>query len=447
MKLLDKKYYNLEPRVTYLTDPLILGLAWKKTDGFVRTHNWYADLLALDKCALNISDEVNLWSNEVENWSLSTSDIELIPAPKGANWFFDKGKWTTNKGEKKLRPLADISIKDQSLATAVTMCLADAIETRQKDCSLNNLDYAEHLKNEMVSYGNRLLCDWDNKIARFRWGGSEYYRKFSSDYRAFLQRPIHIGRETVQKVSEIDDVYIVSLDLKNFFGSIKIDLLLEKLKRISSEHYGTDEFSNDESEFWSVANEVLDWNWSESSLDLLSSLNLAENVGLPQGLASAGALANAYLIEFDERLISKLRTKIDGSKILFHDYCRYVDDIRLVISGEALAIEEIRDSVHSFVQDILDETLDQNELNEVYLKVNDSKTFIFELSDLDNGSSLTNRINEIQSELGASSVPERTGLDNNIPALQQLLLAEQDGFLDGAESLLPGFNNERSIKI
>ncbi|MCH2680606.1 reverse transcriptase domain-containing protein [Leclercia adecarboxylata] len=447
MKLLDKKYYNLEPNSDYLKDSFILGLAWKKTDSFVRTHNWYADLLALDNCAFDISDEVANWSNEVLSGVLSKSNMELIPAPKGASWFFNKEQWTTNKDDKKLRPLANISIKDQSFATAVTMCLADAIETRQKDCSLSNLGYAEHVKNKVVSYGNRLICDWDNEKARFRWGGSEYYRKFSIDYRNFLQRPIYIGRETLSKISEIDDVYIVSLDLKNFFGSIKINLLLEKLKKISSDHYGSNIIYDHK--FWELASQIFNWKWSKDSLSLLDSLDLKEkNVGLPQGLASAGALANAYLIEFDECLISKLRTKIEDSHIILHDYCRYVDDIRLVISGEALTNEEIKESIHGLVQGILDEILAQNETNEEpYLKINDKKTSVLELSDIDNGSSLTNRINEIQHEIGTSSIPERNGLDNNIPALQQLLLTEQDNFLEGADKLFPGFNNDKSIKV
>lgn len=447
MKLLDKKYYNLEPNFEYLEDSFILGLAWKKTDIFVRTHNWYADLLALDKCAFNIRNEVIHWSKKIETNKLFISNIELIPAPKGASWFFNKGKWTTNQENKKLRLLANISIKNQSFATAVTMCFADAIETRQKDCSLNNLGYAEHVKNKVVSYGNRLLCDWDNERARFRWGGSEYYRAFSTDYRSFLQRPIYMGREAINKVSEIDDVYIVSLDLKNFFGSIKINLLLEKIKKISSNHYGSNII--DDNKFWDLASKILSWKWSEDSLVLLERLDLKEeNIGLPQGLASAGVLANAYLIEFDESLISKLRTKIEGSKIILHDYCRYVDDIRLVISGEGLTNENIKESIHGLVQDILDETLDQDESDdEPYLKLNDKKTYIFEFSDIDNGSGLTNQINEIQYEVGASSIPERNGLDNNIPALQQLLLSEQDNFLDDTEDLFPGFNNDKSIKL
>ncbi|HFM0889213.1 TPA: RNA-directed DNA polymerase, partial [Escherichia coli] len=247
--------------------------------------------------------------------------------------------------------------------------------------------------------------------------------------------------------SEIDDVYIISLDLKNFFGSIKISTLLEKLKKISSDHY--DHNIINENEFWGLASQILNWEWPEDSLSLLKNLDIEEeNVGLPQGLASAGALANAYLIEFDESLTSNLRTKIDGSQIVLHDYCRYVDDIRLVISGEALTNEEIKKSIHELVQRILDETLDQDESdNEPYLKINDKKTYILGLSDIDNGSSLTNRINEIQNEVGTSSIPERNGLDNNIPALQQLLLTEQDNFLEDADGLFSGFNNDKSIKL
>ncbi|HBE2794098.1 TPA: RNA-directed DNA polymerase, partial [Escherichia coli] len=218
-------------------------------------------------------------------------------------------------------------------------------------------------------------------------------------------------------------------------------------KKISSDHY--DHNIINENEFWGLASQILNWEWPEDSLSLLKNLDIEEeNVGLPQGLASAGALANAYLIEFDESLTSNLRTKIDGSQIVLHDYCRYVDDIRLVISGEALTNEEIKKSIHELVQRILDETLDQDESdNEPYLKINDKKTYILGLSDIDNGSSLTNRINEIQNEVGTSSIPERNGLDNNIPALQQLLLTEQDNFLEDADGLFSGFNNDKSIKL
>lgn len=36
MKLLNKKYYNLEPNFEYLKDSFILGLAWKKNGSFYK---------------------------------------------------------------------------------------------------------------------------------------------------------------------------------------------------------------------------------------------------------------------------------------------------------------------------------------------------------------------------------------------------------------------------
>ncbi|TON31387.1 hypothetical protein CGH58_25760, partial [Vibrio parahaemolyticus] len=56
-----------------------------------------------------------------------------------------------------------------------------------------------------------------------------------------------------------------------------------------------------------------------------------------------------------------------------------------------------------------------------YLEVNDEKTQVFELADLDNWSSLTNRVNELQSAIGASCVADRNTMDSSIPELQQLL--------------------------
>jgi hypothetical protein len=448
MKLLDKKYYNLQPELSNITDPYILGLAWKKTDSFIRTHNWYADLLALDKYALNIEAAVNHWSNNLKSKAIVNTKIELILAPKSAQWSIHNGKWIQKKSDRKLRPLANLSIKDQSLATIITMCLADALESRQKDCSLVGENYSEHIKNKVFNYGNRLLCDWEDDKARFRWGGSEFYRKFSNDFRVFVQRPISIGREIRQKVSAVDNVYIVNLDFANFYGSIKPCLLLKKLQAIASEHYKKQYVVDDG--FWSVAQDVFNWTWSDDSLEVLKQLELQVYEGVPQGLASAGALSNAYLIDFDEAVSTKLRNKIENSSIVVHDYCRYVDDIRLVISGESLKNEEIKDTIHAFIQEIIDGSFPQDDskdsLDEQCLKINESKTLVFDLSDIDNWSSLTNRVNEIQTAVAASSVPERNGLDANIPVLQQLL-TEEDDFFESSNNLFPGFNTDKAIKV
>ncbi|MCE4934010.1 reverse transcriptase domain-containing protein [Aliivibrio fischeri] len=451
MKQLDKKYYNLQPNLINLHNPYILGLAWKKADRFVRGHNWYADLLSLDKYTLNIERVINNWSKKMINGQFQNDKLKLIPAPKAAKWSAEKGKWIQKDSDRELRPLADISIKDQTVTTAVTMCVADALESRQKNCALVDQDYTTHIDNNIVSYGNRLLCDWEDGAARFRWGGSEFYRKYSSDYSTFLQRPAVIGRDVQQRVSTADEVYVLHLDLSNFYGSIKLDLLFNKLERIASEHYNKQRKENyvHNAVFWSKALDVFDWSWSEKSLEDAQKLDIPTSLGLPQGLASSGALSNAYLINFDEEVIKKLQSKICGNQIYLHDYCRYVDDLRFVISGELLNKTIIKELIETFVQDILDKDLGQSKENILnglqYLKVNSDKTKVFELADLANWNSLSNRVNELQHEIGSSCVADRNSLDSSIPALQQLLQTNHSDILQGIEQIFPTINLDSAI--
>lgn len=453
MKQLDRKYYNLKPIYSNLHDPYILGLAWKKSDGFVRHNNWYADLLSLDKYTLIIDSIIKSWSRVISNRQFKNTDLNLIPAPKSAKWTIKNGEWVQDDSERKLRPLADVSIRDQTLATAVLMCIADALESRQKNCSLSEQDYSEHIKNKVVSYGNRLLCDWEGEVARFRWGGSEFYRKYSSDYRSFLQRPISIGRKIREQVSTADEIYIIHLDLSNFYGSIKLELLINKLEEIATTHYKKleDETYIYDDVFWKKSLDLFRWDWTDESKKISDKLQFPGSIGLPQGLASSGALSNAYLIMFDEKIIDNLRKKINDSEIYIHDYCRYVDDLRFVVSGVLLTKEYIKSTIKDFIQNILDEDLEQSPKdtsnNLPYLEVNSQKTQIFELSALDNWSSLTHRVNEIQSAIGASCVAERQTLDLNIPALQQLLQTDHDDNLKNIDQVFPALNLGSAIKV
>lgn len=103
MKLLDRKYYNLQPKWSYISDKYILGLAWKKSDGFIRSHNWYADLLSLDNTTFSIGNKIDYWSNKIKEPNFSNNELHLIPAPKSAKWFIEKAKksqkpkWTQKK--------------------------------------------------------------------------------------------------------------------------------------------------------------------------------------------------------------------------------------------------------------------------------------------------------------------------------------------------------------
>ncbi|MCU8063388.1 RNA-directed DNA polymerase [Shewanella sp. SM55] len=433
MKLLKSQYNNLKPNADFLHDPHVLGLAWKRTQHYVRTTNWYADLLELDKTCLNIEFKINEWVNDVRYGSFSCNPLELIPAPKSGGWNVSNNIWqpeTCENNTASLRPLAHISIRDQSVATAVMMCVADAVESKQKDCSLGKQTYADHQKGKVYSYGNRLSCDWEGDSARFRWGGSEFYRRFSIDYKTFLQRACYVGRETQKQVSAIDEVFIVSLDISDFFNNISIELLISKLKVITSEYYRND-FNKYNQSFWSKAQQSLSWDWSETAATLARTLNMANLDGIPQGLASAGLFANAYLIEFDNLISSKLGKSIPDSKVFIHDYCRYVDDLRLVVSGESIDKNSLKSLMYDFINGLLQESANCT------LELNNRKTKVFEISDVDSWSSLANRVNDIQVDIGSSSVADRTTLEQNIPALQSLLTYEANEDLSSFSSLAP----------
>jgi hypothetical protein len=443
MKLLMSKYNNLKPNEDFLHDSYILGLAWKRTQNYVRSTNWYADLLELDKTCLNIEYKISEWAKDIKVGSFSCDPLELIPAPKSAKWDVIDHIWqaeTCEANSSRLRPLAHISIKDQSVATAVMMCVADAVESKQRDCSLGKQTYADHQEAKVYSYGNRLSCDWEGNLARFRWGGSEFYRKFSTDYKAFLQRSCFVGREAQKQVSALDEVFIVSLDISNFFNNIDIELLILKLKKITSEHYG-DDSNHTNNFFWTKVQQSLSWDWSDIATTLAKRLNMEDLQGIPQGLASAGLFANAYLIDFDNLISSKLGTHVPNSNVFIHDYCRYVDDLRLVVSGESIDKNSLKSLMNDFVNELLKDSADLS------LILNKSKTKVFEISDIDSWSSLTSRVNDIQMEVGSSSVSDRATLDQNIPALQSLLVSDANEDLSSFSALAPWEGGDSLIRI
>jgi hypothetical protein len=149
---------------------VIIAQAWKKSHGYIRHFNWYADTLALDVSALGLESNANNWAHLISQGE-QTYELELVPAAKSESWTITDGEgWAPQKDELErladpsLRPLAHITIRDQAWATAAMMCLADAVETAQGDCGAHSTFY-EAQKNGVYSYGNRLLCDWKDKRA------------------------------------------------------------------------------------------------------------------------------------------------------------------------------------------------------------------------------------------------------------------------------------------
>lgn len=437
MKLLNEKYNSLKPRADYISDKAVLAQAWKKTHNYIRQHNWYADPLALDISALGLEKNIESWSAIISDKNYNQSKnypIELVPAPKSEKWSISNDwKPTTSSKDRDenppLRPLAHITIRDQTFATSLMMCVADAVETNQGDCS--NTNFFDAQRKHVFSYGNRLLCDWSDKRAWFRWGNGEIYRKFFTDYQNFLQRPLYVGREISNSQSDNDHVFVVKLDLSKFYDKIDRSVLLNKLSKLCEKHYETHDY-----DFWRIANNICSWQWDDTSVNVANNIGLKiSNSGLPQGLVSAGFFANVYLLDFDEKLGSYINKTIPKlSQITLHDYCRYVDDLRLVISVDGELPISLANQISSWVNELLTKHADFE------LSINPQKTKITSLSDLDNAGNLSSKVRNIQDEL--SGPMDRDSLEGVMGALESLLDLRTD-----FDTLTDENNNNPLIKL
>lgn len=420
MKLISEKYKALKPEIDYLSDEVVIAQAWKKTHGYIRTFNWYADTLALDVSALTIEENAKKWAGQLK-FDYTLNELELVPAAKSEAWILDSDGWQQKhpreEGKTPLRPLAHLTIRDQTWASAAMLCLADAVETAQGDCSSKHQDFEQARANKVYSYGNRLVCDWKEGKAWFRWGNSETYRKFFTDYQNFLKRPLELGRLVFDQSLGAEDVYVVNLDLSKFYNTIDIDKLIERLQKISS-NFGHQECID----FWEAFRRITDWKskWKQSDIDLADELNLGDiKTGLPQGLVSSGFFANAYLADFDQQVGKQIgKELLQSSGLVIHDYCRYVDDIRLVVSANDMSPLTITSKIHTLISGILKQYGGES------LKLHDKKTKVTHLSDLDNSGSMAKRIELIQGEL--SGPADRDVLDSTMGVLENLLTIEDE---------------------
>jgi len=244
------------------------------------------------------------------------------------------------------------------------LCLADRVETRQGDprVAVENPE----LRKQVISYGNRLFCDHDAKHNQLhhRWGSGNIYRGYAQDYQAFLARP-----EVVAKSLSGKRVVIVHSDLSKFYDRVKPPLLKKKLRALQDD--------KDDSRFFDFAGKVLNWHWHSAdskevtAYALQAGLDQFSRVALPQGLVAAGFFANLTLLDFDDAVRDAFDCNIvDG--LVLHDACRYVDDLRLVLTDDCgREMSEIESVILLWLQNLLD-------THAPGLKVADDKTLAFE---------------------------------------------------------------------
>ena len=410
MGLLKDKYKSLAPQAHYLRDVVVLAQAWKKAHTYIRRHNWYADTLELDCSAVDLDHKLAEWAEVLSEGAYASTPAWLVPAPKNAPWVFNKdlsGGWgpkvDPDGKPPALRPLAHLGIREQTVTTALMLCLADCIESAQGNPSLSP---EKAVKQGVHSYGNRLFCKWsaDGSRARFSWGNSDTYSRYFQDYQQFVERPNSIAQLVDAKKSVDEHVYIVKLDLSAFYDNVDVARLVSCLEREYTDFCCKDKSLPPADEgFWSLARQILDFSWRDEDKKLAHLFRggvLPD--GLPQGLVASGFLANAYLLDFDRLIGSAARAKtgIDDA-IQLHDYCRYVDDLRLVISVRTSDFSEsvVARTILTWVQAQLDKTTVMEGGNRARLSINCDKTELELYSAVGGESGTAARMKSLQHQL------------------------------------------------
>jgi hypothetical protein len=436
MSVLRDKYRILAPRAEYLSDTVILAQAWKKSHAYVRRHNWYADTLELDCSAVGLDALLDSWSSELKSGEYRTAPVRLVPAPKNGVWEFgsDKdGGWGPRRNEDNktaLRPLAHIGIRDQTVATAVMLTLADCIESAQGETFKD-----PHLASasRVASYGNRLYCQWRHtpkrSTASFSWGNSDTYSRYFQDYQRFVERPGAIAQSLSNRESS-SHIYIVKLDLSGFYDNIDHARLLACLeKEYETYRRGRSGLPEADEGFWDLASRSLHFDWASDDHPLQNLLRDGELPrGLPQGLVASGFFANAYLLDFDRAVQQGLgdRGTVDDIDLKVHDYCRYVDDLRLVVSSESeVDLDTLGTVVSKWTQVRLDRAIVVGEGSSATLTINAGKTEVEVFSAVGGQSGVAARMKTLQHQLsGPFDMAALHQLEGSLDGL--LALAELD---------------------
>ena len=349
---------KLQQRLDVLSAEHVLVPAWKKAHDYIRHHNWYSDVLECDLTNADLQERLGTIANAILSPDeLRSESLRLVLAPKSQAWDVVNSEWKPVDGPgsvaSRLRPLSHVSVRDQIIATAFMIVFADAIETRQGNPRGSAMD-ARHRK--MVSYGHRLLCDTEADGLRFRWGNSVVYRRYFQDYQRFVSRP----EEIVTTVfGESTDWAIVQADLSQFYDRVRPSLLHQKIRI----------FFDGSADAALLAKFFSFFSWSWHPTDLAETVAYARNaeppisafesIALPQGLVASGFFANAVLIDFDEAVSRGFDQWFDGDSWQLVDFCRYVDDMRVVVRlGPdliAASEEEIRNSVIAHLTRLLEQ--------------------------------------------------------------------------------------------
>ena len=183
-----------------------------------------------------------------------------------------------------------------------------------------------------------MLSDDEEEI---RHTGLQLYRPYYIGYQEWRDTALSTA---LRVLDEKKDATILSLDVKRYFYSVRVDLM-DLLNQIKKRHGLEVNLENGLvkrlTEVLQCVNrtyteQILDYVDGEINKEGLENVNVAL---LPVGLLSSGFIGNLVLCDFDEQVIEKMNPAYYG---------RYVDDLLFVFSDRKI---HLKDSLTRFIKD------------------------------------------------------------------------------------------------
>lgn len=361
-----------------------LILAWRRVENSYHHGDVWFDELELSAYKFNLLNNIEKLSEKMKTGTYQMRPIKPAPYPKGKKVVKDDGE--NELEELRVRQSFCIYVEDQIVWMAVYGVLGPYFEEDMPAWSYGNRLFLNTWKDEK---GN-----WINGV--YRTTSKNFYRKWTQGwplYRhqlaACIKRKAFPGEkdEDVCDDSQLETIaeneaqvnsafkvpylekdyfprdgyhpklFYMSIDLEKFYPSVKMD-------RIKTILLNSFPLNNPYFTALIVAITKFDvaydgFEGQPFSDEELAEMDLYKDVvfdGLPTGLLVAGALANLYLLEIDQKVEDRLRK--DNKHHILH--FRYVDDHLFLSENE----EKLIEWKVWYIQ----------ELNKIGLNVNASKT-------------------------------------------------------------------------
>ena len=340
-----------------------LILAWRRVENSYHHGDVWFDELELSAYKFNLLNNIEKLSEKMKTGTYQMRPIKPAPYPKGKKVVKDDGE--NELEELRVRQSFCIHVEDQIVWMAVYGVLGPYFEEDMPAWSYGNRLFLNTWKDENGHWINGVYRTTSKLFYRKWQQGWPLYRHMlaacikrkafsgeidekncdDSELEAIAENEAQVNKTFRLPYLEKDyfpkdgyhpKLFYMSIDLEKFYPSVKMD----RIKAIL-----LNSFPIDDSNFAALIETITKFEVAYDGFegqpfsdDELAEMDLYKDVvfdGLPTGLLVAGALANLYLLEIDQKVEERLRK--DNKHYILH--FRYVDDHLFLSENEEKLIE------------------------------------------------------------------------------------------------------------